>query len=121
VASAALAAAALAINTAKAEATKVDVPFSFTAAGKSLPAGEYTVERDHLGSFLKLQAKDSPLCILAVASPTATDGKKVSLKFDNLGNTHVLQSIQYGNLITPRMDRKTKNREDLSSKDGSGQ
>ena len=113
-ATAALATAALTINTANAEATKVNVPFSFKVAGKVLPAGEYSVERDNHGNFIKLQGKDPAQLLIVVASAMAADSKLVSLKFDTQNNEHVLQTIQYGHLISSRLDKGSKNREDVS-------
>ena len=113
-ATAALATAALAINTANAEATKVNVPFSFKVAGKVLPAGEYSVERDHNGNFIKLQGKDPEQLVIVVASAMAADGKLISLKFDTQNNEHVLQTIQYGHLISSRLDKGSKSHEDVS-------
>jgi hypothetical protein len=113
-ATAVLATAALTINTANAEATKVNVPFSFKVAGKVLPAGEYSVERDHSGNFIKLQGKDPAQLVIVVASAMAADGKLVSLKFDTQNNEHVLQTIQYGHLISSRLDKGSKSREDVS-------
>jgi hypothetical protein len=113
-ATAALATAALTINTANAEATKVNVPFSFKVAGKVLPAGEYSVERDHNGNFIKLQGKDPAQLVIVVASAMAADGKLISLKFDTQNNEHVLQTIQYGHLISSRLDKGSKTHEDVS-------
>jgi hypothetical protein len=61
---------ALAANTANAE-NKVNVPFSFQVAGKTLPAGSYNV--------------------------------------DSRDGGHVLQSIQFESLVTPRIDKASKN------------
>jgi hypothetical protein len=113
-ATAALATAALTINTAQAQTAKVNVPFSFKVAGKILPAGEYSVERDHNGNFIKLQGKDPAQLVIVVASAMAADGKLVSLKFDTRDNEHVLQTIQYGRLISSRLDKGSKHQEDVS-------
>jgi hypothetical protein len=113
-ATAALATAALTINTANAEATKVNVPFSFKVAGKVLPAGEYSVERDHTGNFIKLQGTDPAQLVIVVASAMAADEKLVSLKFDTQNDEHVLQTIQYGHLISSRLDKDSKHHEDVS-------
>ena len=51
-------AATLAANTAIA-ATIVDVPFNFTVAGKTLPAGTYHVIHDSTGSFVTLESQNS--------------------------------------------------------------
>lgn len=113
-ATAALATAALAINTANAEATSINVPFSFKVAGKVLPAGEYTVERDHTGNFIKLQGKDPAQLVIVVASAMAAESNLVSLKFGADNNQHVLQTIQYGHLISSKLDKGSKHQEDVS-------
>jgi hypothetical protein len=113
-ASAALAAAALAINTAQAEAAKINVPFSFKVAGKILPAGEYFVERVDFGNFIKLQGKDPAQLVIVVASAMSDDAKLVSLKFDTQEDVHVLRSIQCGRLVSQRLDTAWKHHEDVS-------
>lgn len=103
-----LAAAALAINPAMAETKTLKIPFSFTVEGKSLPAGLYTVQRDHPGSFVKLQSMDLSQSFTWLASPSATKTDRVILHFEEQGQTHVLQSVQYGALETPRLTKNIK-------------
>jgi hypothetical protein len=101
-----LAAAALAANSAMAAETTIKVPFNFTAAGKVCPAGVYTVNRD--ADYITLTRKgytESFTWVVGPGSPALTD-TKVALKFDEIGKTHVLQSIQYGPVITARLDKK---------------
>jgi hypothetical protein len=103
-----LAAAALAISSATAETT-IKVPFAFTVAGQNFPAGRYLVQRDDSGSFVTLASKDSTRSttwVLGPGAPGPTENK-VALKFDDTGRTHALQSIQYGSMITSRLDKKT--------------
>jgi hypothetical protein len=112
-ASTALAAAALATLPAVAETTtKLTVPFSFTVDGQSLPAGEYSVKRDNV--FVRLEGKDASQSFVWVAAPTATKGDMVILKFDPRGETHVLQSVQYGPLVTNRLDKKSSKANEMS-------
>jgi hypothetical protein len=100
---------ALSASVAKAEAT-IKVPFSFIVAGKTFPAGLYLISRDERNhGFVTLAAKGSPAsfsCLLAPGAPDPTE-RKVALNFDLVGQTHVLQSIQYGPMITSRLDKKT--------------
>ncbi len=101
-----LAAAALAAHSAIAE-TIVKVPFSFTAEGKTCPAGTYVVNKD--SGFITLTHKGYPesfMWVVGPGAPALTDSK-VALTFDQLGGTHVLQSVQYGAVITSRLDKKT--------------
>jgi hypothetical protein len=114
-ASAALAAVALATVPAEAEtSTTLNVPFSFTVGGQSLPAGTYSVQRDSSGNFLRFQGKDASQSFVWLANPGATHGDRVILKFAGQGQTHVLQSVQYGPFVTNRLDKKKRNTEDLS-------
>jgi hypothetical protein len=103
-----MAAAALATNTAMAEAVKV--PFSFTVAGKNLPAGYYSVQCEISHNMVTLRSSEtrqSFTWIIAPGNPAPTD-TAVILRFDELGQEHALQSVQYGPMITSRLDKKTK-------------
>jgi hypothetical protein len=105
-----MAAAALTANTAMAEA-KVDVPFSFQVAGKTLPAGQYIVDRLNNNSVVTLKNKQTAQSynwILTPGSP-APDATAVVLRFD--GETHSLRTVQYGGMITPRLDKKSGHNE----------
>jgi hypothetical protein len=102
-----LAAAALATNTAMAETVKV--PFNFTFDGKDLPAGYYSVKREMSQNMVTLRSNatsQSFTWIIAPGNPAPTD-TAVTLRFDKLGQDHVLQSVQFGPLITSRLDKKT--------------
>src|SRR5271157_1205182 len=103
-----LAVAAFATIPAMAETTTVKVPFSFTVAGKSLPAGQYSIQRDTLGTFVRLQSEDASQSFSWVADPSGVNRALVVLKFDETGQTHALRSIQYGSLVTGTLDKKKK-------------
>jgi len=105
-ASAVLAVAALAATSAKAE-TMVKVPFDFTAGGQVCHAGYYVVQKD--ADFITLRHKGYPESFTWVVGPGAPEPTetKVALKFDTIGKTHVLQSIQYGPVITAKLDKKS--------------
>jgi hypothetical protein len=111
-ASTALAAALATLPAVAATSTTLNVPFSFTVGGKILPAGEYSVERDR--NFVRLQGKDSSQRFTWIAAPAATEEHKVVLKFDPQGQTHALQSIQYGPLVTSILNKKSRKGEEMS-------
>ncbi len=103
-----MAAAALATNVAVAETT-LKVPFNFSVAGQSMPAGLYTVQRDSTGNIVHLRGQDATHSfnwILAPGSPAPTDDRIV-LRFDTDGQSHALRSVQYGPGITSRLDKKS--------------
>jgi hypothetical protein len=98
-------AVALAGNSAMA-ATRVNVPFNFSVAGKTLPAGGYHIVHDPTSAFVTLRSIDSNDSYTWLLTPGPSEyDKKIALKFDDLNGTHVLQSVQYGSMITPRLDK----------------
>lgn len=101
-------AAALAEGTAAAETTSVKVPFSFNVAGEMFPAGDYWVQRDDRGASVTLAAKSSSQHFTSLIGPGAPAPweYKIALRFDTVGQTHLLESIQYGTLTTGRLDKK---------------
>jgi tryptophan synthase beta subunit len=108
-----LAVAALACNTAS--ASTVNVPFSFAAAGHVWPAGAYDIQKDFTGSIVTVKSMSTGLSfssLLGPGEPALTD-TKLALKFDTIGNTHALRTIQYGGLITSQLDKKLERSERL--------
>jgi alpha-D-ribose 1-methylphosphonate 5-triphosphate synthase subunit PhnG len=113
-ASAVVAAAAMAtIPAVAADTTTLKVPFGFTVNGRSLPAGEYSVVRSNNMAFVRLQSTTSSDGYSWVASPSAEHGNLVTLKFN--AASHALQSVQYGPMISPRLDKNTKANESVSA------
>ena len=111
-----MAATALATTTAMAEST-VNVPFSFSAAGKYWPAGAYTVQKDISGNLVTLTSKVNSMSFSALVGPgePAPTDSSINLKFDEVGTGHALRTIQYGPQITSRLDRKAVHQEYLTS------
>jgi|SRR5580700_1519879 hypothetical protein len=101
-------AAGLAANPAVAETTTIKVPFSFKVAGQTFPAGEYSIHHDERSNFVTLAPKDSSrsfTSIVGAGTPSPRD-YKIALKFDRVGQTHLLHSIQYGPVITRELDKR---------------
>jgi hypothetical protein len=120
--SAVIALAALATDSAKAETT-LNVPFSFTFAGKTCPAGHYSVRHDSSGNFVILRNEDlsqTYLWILASGAPDPND-HKIAMRFDSFGETHALRSIQLGSMITPRLDKSSAAAERANAQHAEGQ
>jgi hypothetical protein len=114
-ASAAIAVAAMTSIPAMAvRATTLNVPFSFTVQGKTLPAGEYSVQRDDFGNFVKLESKDATQHITWIAHSDDTDNSRVVLRFEEHGQDHILQSVQFGRLMSPRLTPKPKKGENMT-------
>jgi len=109
-----MAAAALATLPTIAEAATVNVPFDFTVAGQSLPAGSYSVQHDSYRNIVTLQSRTTSRSFAWIASPSAAINPSVTLKFDVQGDSHTLQSIQSGSFVTPNLDKKTAASERMS-------
>ena len=99
--------AALSTHAAKAETT-LNVPFSFTVSGQSMPAGAYTVQQDVFHNRVILRSRDSSKSFSYSLRPGDADSNEVhvTLRFASSGNSHVLQSIQFGSRMTSRLDER---------------
>lgn len=101
-------AGALGTHAAKAETT-LKVPFSFTVAGQTLPAGVYTIQQDLFHNVVVLRNKDASKTfsyLLGPGDPTP-DSAHIALKFEVSGDTHVLRWIQVGSMMTSRLNDGT--------------
>ena len=106
-ASAFVATAALATFTAQAE--RLNVPFSFTVAGKTCPAGVYTVDHNLSNGTVTLRELSDwsrSFSWLTSTGDPAPQDTRVILRFDAMPNGYVLQSVQYRDTITARLDKK---------------
>jgi len=88
--SVALAAVALAANTAMAAESRVNVPFNFT--------------------LRSVDASRSFTWLLRAGEPAPTD-TNVTLRFDEQAQGYTLQSVQYRSLITPKLDKNAPHSE----------
>lgn len=117
-----LATAALATTSANAE-TNLKVPFNFTVAGQSMPAGQYILQHDQSLNTITLRSKDKTKTFTWLVGPGAIDptNNHVNVKFDQLGeDTHILRSIQYGSETTNRLDKVSYSADKNDSHAGTG-
>ena len=111
-ASAAVAAAAMATIPAVAETSAtLRVPFSFTVNGRTLPAGDYAVLRSNNLAFVRLQSVNSFEGYSWIAGPSEEKRDRVVLRFNS--ENHALQSVQFGTVISPQLDKKWKHGESV--------
>ncbi len=88
---------------------RVDVPFSFTAEGQSFPAGMYDVTMDMNHNCITLTNEgDAGKHIMWTAGPADRAKTSAVVRFDQLGSDHALKNIQFGERVTPNLDKKAK-------------
>lgn len=97
--------ATLSAHTAKAE-TALNVPFSFSVAGQTLPAGVYTVQEDTFHNRVIFRNRDASKSFSYALRPGDANANQVhvSLKFESAGDSHILRGIQYGTKTTARLE-----------------
>jgi hypothetical protein len=107
-----MAAALLATNSAMA-ATIVNVPFSFKAAGKTCPAGKYSVALDSNHNFVVLDSKETPLTLRWVANPGDASRKasEITLHFGKDDQTYSLEQVEVGQQSTPHLKNRSSHSE----------
>jgi len=108
---AAVAVTAIAAGTASAQAeSSVKVPFAFKVGNQICPAGEYIVQEGYNHNLVILKSRDAKFGFTWVLTPGAPSptSSRVLLKFDEIGATELLHSIQYRALETPAIDKGSK-------------
>ena len=84
---------------------RVNVPFNFTAKGKSYPAGTYDVSMDSRSNFVTLASKADPARQITWVVGSAEPANKIAvIKFDEMGRDYALKTIQLGDKITPNLN-----------------
>lgn len=90
-----------------AEKTVVDIPFNFVSQGQTFPAGQYAATLDQNRNLITLSSTSNTK-ISATWSAGPADYKvgdeKLTLKFDDSGNSHSLRTVQLGPRVTSRLD-----------------
>lgn len=106
--SAVLATASLCATAAfAADRAVVNIPFNFVSHGQAFPAGQYAATLDPYHNVLALSSTTNPRVSARWIAGPADDNpnnSKLILKFDDLGNTHTLRTVQLGPRVTSRLD-----------------
>jgi hypothetical protein len=99
--------ATMSAHIAKAETT-LNVPFSFTVSGQTLPAGVYTVQEDTFHNRVIFRNHDASKSFTYALRPGDASANQVhvSLKFESAGDSHILRGIQFGTKMTSRLDER---------------
>jgi len=72
---------------------KVNIPFTFTAAGRELPPGEYHLVYNPYNSVVVLRGENSPSLFLMSAPSNPTEDERSFLRFYSDGEYRTLQDI----------------------------
>lgn len=102
----------------------VNIPFGFSSHGQSFPAGQYTATLDMNHNVLALRNAANPsLYAHWIVGPAESDPNKemLTLKFDDLGNSHTLRTVQLGPRITSRLDAPARHHDAGATATVSGQ
>jgi len=87
------------------------IPYEFVAAGKTLPAGNYSVRRvrESSGELLVLSSFEKRTSVLVLSNQfESVSVDKVYVNFEQVGDQHFLTKIQTGDhLFTIPVSRKT--------------
>lgn len=106
--SAVFAAAAICATAAfAADRAIVDIPFNFVSQGKSFPSGRYAATLDPNQNVLELSNIDNAKYSAHWAAGPVDfnpNSENLTLKFDDLGPSHLLRTVQLGSRITSRLD-----------------
>ncbi|HEV2464865.1 MAG TPA: hypothetical protein VGT04_13755 [Acidobacteriaceae bacterium] len=102
----------------------VNIPFSFSSQGHSYPAGQYVATLDTTHNVLALSNKtETAISARWVVGPADYNPNEehLTLKFDDLGNSHTLRTVQLGPRITSRLDAPARHHDAGATATVSGQ
>ena len=74
---------------------KVDVPFSFTAAGEIHPPGEYHFLFNPMNAVVSVSGENSPAVFLMTAPSDSSQDGRSFLRFYAYGSSRVLTSVSF--------------------------
>ena len=102
--SAVLATAAFTAHPAAAQTT-LHVPFTFTVAGRTCPAGNYVVQTGNFASVVTLDGPAGKMLWPAFPGKANPNSEHVVLTFDKSGQNYTLRTVQYNAKITKPLDK----------------
>lgn len=84
---------------ANAQSTKVNIPFAFTVAGRTLAAGEYRFTFNPPTSIITIESEDSRSQFVMSAPLKSAEGGRSFLRFYCYGNSRVLQEVSISGTV----------------------
>jgi hypothetical protein len=82
-----------------AETAAVTIPFSFVSQGKVFPASQYVVRLGVDRGYLTITSRDAPgkrMFLLVGPADISPQASTVSIRFEVVGGSHLLQSVRLG-------------------------
>jgi hypothetical protein len=89
-------------------ASRVNIPFNFVAAGTACPAGTYIVSEENYGTTIRLNGPTHSFVWIAGPGAPSPLAERAILTFDGAGAQHTLRTVQYGAVITGRLDHNRR-------------
>jgi hypothetical protein len=78
---------------------KANIPFEFSFAGRTMPAGEYLFQADAGSSAFRMRNLDANVAALGLGARPSVSGMRTesaSINFNRYGNTYFLSSMENG-------------------------
>jgi len=91
--------AGISANAQTVQEIKVEVPFTFTAAGKDLPPGEYHLYFNPLNAIVTLRGENSAAVFLMTAPASSAENAQSFLRFYGYGERRTLQDVAFTGAI----------------------
>jgi hypothetical protein len=89
---------AIAANAQISHQARVTVPFSFMAAGRSLPAGDYRVDMDMTRALVTLSAYNSESIMFLTVRASQMENARSYLRFHRYGERWCLEQVAINGL-----------------------
>jgi hypothetical protein len=81
-------------------AIRANVPFSFEAAGRTWPAGDYRVRFDvGTGAMTLTSYGIRPAIVFPISKDETTQGRRYYLRFEGSGDTWILTEASFGDTL----------------------
>jgi hypothetical protein len=101
--------AGISVNAQTVQEIKVEVPFTFTAAGKDLPPGEYHLFLNPLNAIVTLRGDNSAAVFLMTAPASSAENGRSFLRFYGYGERRTLQDVAFTG-VTRRLASAHRNK-----------
>ena len=100
--------AAMTANAQNPTRARVTVPFAFSAAGTTLPAGEYRISFDETDRVVTLSGEGTNAIVLLSTSADELKDPRTFLRFEHVGSQFFLQQVAISGIAQQISERAEK-------------